>query len=114
MTDDRILRSMHARIAALTRAARTDGREISAPARAAFMAKFETGHECKLCPKVEIDPDLPPDQKQRAIEALISAHFTRMASRPRIARGNARRLYVAAKKAEAELAEELAELDNAS
>ena len=114
MTDDASLRSMHARIAALTRSARTDGREISAPARAAFLQKFETRHECKLCGTVEIDQSLPPAQRQRAVEAAIRAHFTRLAMRPRIARARARRLYVDAKKAEAALSEELAGLDNAA
>lgn len=114
MSDDQTLRSLHARIAALTRAATTDGGEISAPARAAFMKRFETRHECKLCGVIEIDQSLPPRQKQRAVEAAIRAHFTRLAARPRVARARARRLYVTAKEAETQLAEELADLDNAS
>lgn len=114
MTDDRSLRSMHARIAALTRAARTDGSEISAPARRAFLAKFETRHECKLCGVVEIDQALPPAQRERAIAAAMSAHFTRLAVRPRAARARARRAYRAAKVYEAELDTELADLDSAA
>lgn len=113
-TDDRTLRSIQARVAALTRAARTDGSEISAPARKAFMDRFETRHECKLCGVIEIDQTLPPKQRQRAIQAAISAHFVRMARRTRVAKNKARRQYVAARKVEQELAEELAELDNAS
>lgn len=114
MTDDRSLRSMHARIAALTRAARTDGREISAPARSAFMKRFETRHECKLCGVVEIDQTLPPAQCARAVQAAITAHFTRLAARPRIARMRAAQLYQSAAQAEAELDEELAGLDRAA
>lgn len=114
MPDDHSLRRLHARIAALTRAARTDGDEISAPARAAFMKRFETRHECQLCGVVEIDQTLPPIQRQRAIEAAISAHFTRLAMRSGLARAKARRLYQRAQEAEAELTDELADLDSAA
>lgn len=105
---------MHARIAALTRAATMDGSEISAPARAAFMERFKTRHECKLCGVVEIDQTLPPKQRARAVQAAITAHFTRLAARPRIARMRARQLYRSAQQAEAELDQELADLDTAA
>lgn len=113
-TDDPVLRSIQARVAALTRAARTDGSEISAPARKAFMDRFEVRHECKLCGVIEIDQTLPPRQRQRAVQAAITAHFTRLARRTRVARNRAARASVAAEKVKNELAEQLAEIDNAS
>lgn len=105
------LRSAQARIAALTRAAQTDGREISAPGRQAFLKSFLTGHSCKLCKPVTIDQALPPDQKARAAEALMRAHFTRMALKSALARGRARRGRDEASDADRELAEGLAQLD---
>ena len=68
-------RRTNAQLAALTRAARTDGREISAPARDAFMKRFETRHKCKLCGVIEINQDLPADQRARAIRSAIRVHF---------------------------------------
>lgn len=81
MTDDpkALQRRANATIAALTRAARTDGREMSAPARSAFLASFEIMHECRHCGRVEIDQSLPPDQRARAARAAMSAHFRRLA-----------------------------------
>jgi len=51
--------------------AQHDGREITAAARAAFLARFET----------EVDPDstLPPEERQRRAEHARSAYFTRLA-----------------------------------
>jgi hypothetical protein len=79
-------RRTNAQLAALTRAARTDGREISAPARTAFMKRFETRHECKLCGIVEINQSLPADQRARAVRAAIRVHFIKLQqSRRRLA-----------------------------
>lgn len=111
-TDPPSLRSMQAQIAALTRAATTDGSEISAPARRKFLANFENGHKCSLCGTIPINADLPPDQKARAVAAAMSVHFRRLALRSRMARGRARQLYVDARKAERQLDEELAQLDD--
>lgn len=105
------LRSAQARIAALTRAAQTDGREISAPARRAFLESFLTGHTCGLCKTVTIDQSLPPDQRARAVQAAISAHFTRMALKSARARSRARAAEREAAEASAELHERLAQLD---
>ena len=65
---ERILR---ARLGGLTTAARHDTREITAPARAAFMSRFE----------VEVDPagTLAPAERARRAEAARKAYFTRMA-----------------------------------
>ena len=69
------------RIAALTRVARVGGHKIAAPARAGFLAKFETRHECSLCGVVVIDQTLPPPERAAAAAAAKSAHFRRMALR---------------------------------
>ncbi len=66
--DERILR---ARLAAHTMHAQHDAREITAAARAAFLARFEA----------EVDPEgtLPPEERRRRAEHARSAYFTRLA-----------------------------------
>jgi hypothetical protein len=109
--DPRSLRSLQARIAALTRAARTDGREISAPGRAQFLANFETEHSCQYCGTITIDQSLPPAQRARAAEAAMSAHFSRLAKASAAARGKAKVLIRQSRAAERELERGLAQLD---
>ena len=64
-------RSLRSRLGGLKAASQSDPREYTAPARAAFLAKFET----------EVDPDgiLPPSERARRAEAARRLHFTRMA-----------------------------------
>jgi len=64
-------RSLRARIAAHAMHARNDPVEITAKARAAFLAKFER----------QADPEgvLPPEERRRRAEHLRSAHFARLA-----------------------------------
>ncbi len=80
-------RSLRARIAAHAMHAGNDPVEITAKARAAFLAKFE----------YQADPEgtLPPEERRRRAEHLRSAHFARLAlasakarrTRKRAARG---------------------------
>lgn len=116
MTDDpkALQRRANATIAALTRAARTDGRAISAPGRAAFLASFETRHECKHCGIVEIDQSLPPDQRARATRAAMSAHFRRLASISVAGRHAMQRVDTMVAAAEEQLDAELELLDDVS
>ncbi len=55
-----------------------DSKELTAPARAAFLAKFER----------EVDPglQLPPEERQRRAEHARKAHFARLARLSAIAR----------------------------
>jgi len=71
-------RSLRARIAAFTLHSRVDGRSHTAPAREAFLARFED----------EVDPDrsLTEAERLRRAEAARKAHFTRLAYRSSIAR----------------------------
>ena len=64
-------RSQRARIAALARHSRTDGRDATQPARSAFMARFER----------QVDPDNQLDPVERAKRAgrARRAHFQAMA-----------------------------------
>lgn len=66
-------RSLRARMAAHALHARRDGREITAPARAAFLARFED----------QVDPDrlLSAEERARRAEHARKAHFTRLALR---------------------------------
>jgi hypothetical protein len=105
-------RRANATIAALTRAAQTDGREISAPARNAFLAKFETQHHCRHCGTITIDQSLPPDQRARAVKAAITLHFRRLAAVSVAARSTMTRLDGMAAAAEEQLRAELGELDD--
>lgn len=64
-------RSMRARIAAHSLHAQHDSREITAPARQAFMDSFERN----------VDPEgvLDPAERRRRAEHARKAHFTAMA-----------------------------------
>lgn len=64
-------RSQRARIAALARHSRTDGRDATQPAREAFLARFER----------QVDPDnvLAPAERTRRAELAKREHFQRMA-----------------------------------
>jgi hypothetical protein len=64
-------RSLRARMAAHAMHARNDPVEITAKARAAFLASFERA----------VDPEgvLPPEERRRRAEHLRSAHFARLA-----------------------------------
>lgn len=106
-------RRANATIAALTRAARTDGRDISAPARKAFLASFETEHRCDHCGTITIDQSLPPDQKARAARAAMSAHFRRLASVSVAGRTALDKIGGLVETAEEQLRAELGELDDA-
>lgn len=115
MTDqaeaEALQRRANATIAALTRAARTDGREISAPARAAFLKQFGIRHECKHCGVIEIDQSLPPDQRARAARAAMSAHFRRLAAASKLARFTVARIEAQASEVDEQLRADLAALD---
>lgn len=115
MTDDpkALQRRANATIAALTRAARTDGREISAPGRAAFLRSFETEHTCTHCGTIKIDQSLPPDQRARATKAAISAHFRRLAAVSVAGRSAMSRIDTMVTAAEEQLGTELELLDDA-
>lgn len=78
-------RALQARLAAHTRWAHHDRTAGTAPARAAFNARFER----------EVDPDhqLPAAERQRRAESARKAYFTRLSlasSRARTARKPAR------------------------
>ena len=64
-------RSLRARIAAHAKHGQLDGREATAKARAAFLARFEQ----------EADPTqvLAPKERQRRAEHLRKAYFSRLA-----------------------------------
>lgn len=64
-------RTQRARLAALSRWAQQDGSKGTAPAREAFLARFER----------EVDPEgrLAPAERTRRAEAAKRAHFQRMA-----------------------------------
>jgi hypothetical protein len=107
-----LLRRTNATIAALTRAATTDGREISAPARKAFLEKFEHEHTCAHCGTVKIDQALPPEQRARAARAAMSAHFRRLAAVSVAGRSAMTRINGLVDHAEEQLHTELGELDD--
>lgn len=79
-------RSLRARMAAYALYARRDGRDVTAPARAAFLRRFED----------EVDPErvLPEAERARRAEHARKAHMTRLA----LASARARRARAAAMK----------------
>ena len=64
-------RSLHARLAAYELHSKYDSRDLTAKARATFLARFED----------EVDPgrELPEPERIRRAEAKRRAHFTRLA-----------------------------------
>ena len=66
------------RIGAHVTHSRHDGRELTAPAREAFLSKFER----------EVDPDglLPPEERRRRAEHARKAHMARISRLSAIAR----------------------------
>lgn len=64
-------RALSARLAAYTLHSRVDGSEHTAPARAAFLERFE----------LEVDPDgtLSPEERTRRAQLARKAYFTRLA-----------------------------------
>ncbi len=64
-------RSLRARLAAHALHACRDSREVTAPARAAFLNRFQD----------QVDPDrlLSPQERARRAEQARKAHFTRLA-----------------------------------
>jgi hypothetical protein len=64
-------RQLRGRVAAHTLHSLYDSRELTAPARRAFLEKFEN----------EVDPDgtLPPEERSRRAAHLRKAHFTKLA-----------------------------------
>jgi hypothetical protein len=76
-------RSQRARLAAYRLHAKYDSRETTAPARAAFLARFLT----------EVDPAgvLPEKERQRRAECARKAYFTKLALLSAKARARGRR-----------------------
>jgi hypothetical protein len=75
-------RSTIARIAAFSLHASRDSKEITSPARAAFLKRFER----------QVDPDaiLPDAERQRRAHAALRAHMARLALASAKARGKRR------------------------
>ena len=76
-------RSMRARIAAYTLHSRTDGRELTTPARQAFLDRFER----------DVDPSgsLSPAERSKRAAAARKAYFTKLALKSSKARKASRR-----------------------
>lgn len=83
-------RSLRGRLGAYAALARNDATEINAKARQVYRDSFQVGHECRLCPRIDIPPDLPEAERSRRSETLRRAHYARLAmrsSQARAARG---------------------------
>ena len=76
--DTSILR-LAGRAGGYARAARYDGRDMTAVARQRFIASFLEGHACRVCPPTTLPDDLPPAERQRRAEALRRGHYARIA-----------------------------------
>ena len=93
-----------AQIAALSRSATETGTERLAAANTAYRDSFNTGHECSLCKRIDIDPSLPPEEIARRGEALYKLHMRRLALRRDRNRRIAGELQAEAEAADVELA----------
>lgn len=110
------IRSTHARIAALARVAKEpSGAAMLKAANKAFEESFKLGHQCKVCPLIEIDQSLPEKERARMAGAARTLHYKRISLRAGVARrrASAKAARVIADEAQAELADALAEHDDA-
>lgn len=98
-------RSQRARIAALARIAKEpSGAAMTEQARTTFRDSFYVGHECDLCPRIEIDQALPAAEITRMGDAAYRLHMSRMSHRAALARAREAGNEAVAEKYEAELA----------
>lgn len=70
---------MRGRIGAHVTNLRHDGLALTDAARAKYRASFLDGHDCKVCPRIEIDPSLPLPERERQAMHLRKLHFARLA-----------------------------------
>jgi hypothetical protein len=73
------IHSLAGRVGGYVRAARYDGREMTAAARRRFAESFLEGHGCRVCPTVAMPDGLLPGERARRAEALRRAHYARVA-----------------------------------
>lgn len=74
----RVLRS---RLGGYATAARHDGRVITERARSTYRDSFTRGHECAVCPSIELPENLSPAERSRRAQALRQLHYGRLAMR---------------------------------
>lgn len=72
-------RSLRGRIGALVALSRNDPVEINAKARQVYRDSFSTGHECRICPRIDIPADLPEAERTRRADTIRRAHYARIA-----------------------------------
>lgn len=65
----------------LGRAARESPAAMLAAANRTYRDSFRKGHQCAMCPAVEIPQDLPAAEIDRRAQALFSAHMKRVRMR---------------------------------
>jgi hypothetical protein len=78
---DAALRVLRSRLGGYATAARHDSRAINAKARATYRESFREGHDCVVCPRVEIPAGLTDAERDRRGEALRKLHYGRLALR---------------------------------
>lgn len=91
--------SLAGRVGGYARAAKHDGREMTAKARATFAASFVDGHACRVCPPSSLPAGLLPAERERRAEALRRSHYARVALAS--ARARAQKKAASARPAEA-------------
>lgn len=74
------------RLGGLSTASRIDTAARARRGQAALALSFANGHGCKLCPRIDIPPNLPERERARRAETLKTLHFTRLARQRRIRR----------------------------
>jgi hypothetical protein len=78
-TEGRRLARAWGSLGGLTFAANNNVHASAAHARAAQLASYVNGHQCKVCPPTVIPDDLPPAERQRRSAALRKVHMKRLA-----------------------------------
>lgn len=86
---DPATRSEIARLGGLARSAKHSPGAMLAKANTTYRDSFRKGHQCAMCPAVEIPQDLEPAEIERRAEALYRLHMRRLRLRQTRAKAKA-------------------------
>lgn len=74
-------RVLRGRIGGLARAAKYDGLTVTQKARDTYAASFLSGHQCAVCPRIDIPSGVSDVERARRAVALKRLHYQRCAAR---------------------------------
>jgi len=67
-----------AQLGGLAANAQRDTKAHAEMMRRAIQDGYQTGHDCRLCRRIDIPADITPEERQRRAHALWQLHWARM------------------------------------